>query len=133
MPALQEAPGIAWGRWLFPPLTPALSPLRGEGDAAGVSCHPCAPVRVRKPCALWVLFNNAASCVLIVEDTQRAPSPLNGERAGVRGGNSHQLHGIAEASRQSEVSAPRGGAPQTISGQRVAGPVNTNNKQHTNV
>jgi len=37
----------------FSPLTPALSPLRGEGEEA--------------------------------LDIQRSPSPLNGERAGVRG------------------------------------------------
>ena len=42
---------------VFAPLTPALSPLRGEGDA---------------------------QCVRLIAG-QATPSPLNGERAGVRG------------------------------------------------
>jgi Cu/Ag efflux pump CusA len=66
------------------PLTPALSPLRGEGDAPNVAGDPGTRRRVSTPVA------NAAKSDLIPEGVGRAPSPLNGERAGVRGEDSQR-------------------------------------------
>jgi hypothetical protein len=67
------------------PLTPALTPLRGEGEPTRVRSDPthslsrsASPAHRRaSPCA--------ATDLLPAETPRRAPSPLNGERAGVRG------------------------------------------------
>ena len=84
------------------PLTPALSPLRGEGVAASARVdsearrrasalrsteHRSAPERGVHAASLHESTTtiNAASDVRSLETARRAPSPLNGERAGVRG------------------------------------------------
>jgi hypothetical protein len=65
------------------PLTPALSPLKGEGVAKGAlrgsnsSAAICHRSNTQAP--------NAAIDARLVGVVRRAPSPLNGERAGVRG------------------------------------------------
>src|SRR6266404_393046 len=87
----QYAPNAAWRLSMnrgktcasrtVSPLTPALSPLRGEGVAAGViwnSRGAFAALRLR-------LGGNADPVSLAREPAESPPSPLNGERAGVRG------------------------------------------------
>jgi len=59
--------------WMFSPLTPALSPLRGEGVTVGI--------RERLPSAEPPVQGTVSRS----EVTVPTPSPLNGERAGVRG------------------------------------------------
>ena len=71
------------------PLTPALSPLRGEGVALSAHRKLVACRRVRFV-PDWIGTNNrdttgAADGVPRTKAVRRAPSPLNGERAGVRG------------------------------------------------
>jgi hypothetical protein len=56
-----------------------LSPLRGEGDTSVASIH---AVASRSPEAR---APDAARSLIVVGKPRRAPSPLNGERAGVRG------------------------------------------------
>jgi len=71
------------------PLTPALSPLRGEGVAVdvqrdmGASCRVC----FLPGCAASISKTPRTRSKNIVRHKTacRAPSPLNGERAGVRG------------------------------------------------
>ena len=71
------------------PLTPALSPLRGEGVALDARRNSF--VRCRAQGVSEVLGPNsqeATSAELgigLIQDVRRAPSPFNGERAGVRG------------------------------------------------
>ena len=84
------------------PLTPALSPLRGEGvaldvrrhlDARGrvpVSCSDEQSSRLKREIHTASLIAraealNAATRFPSAGAIRRAPSPLNGERAGVRG------------------------------------------------
>jgi hypothetical protein len=69
----------------FSPLTPALSPLRGEGEAraalgrfTGSWRTPSLRSSTEGARARFVVFDSPASRVV-------SPSPLNGERAGVRG------------------------------------------------
>ncbi len=75
------------------PLTPALSPLRGEGVAVDARHTP--GERRRVPAVSDVRrgeelnVTNAANDVRLTETFRRAPSPLNGERAGVRGENGY--------------------------------------------
>jgi hypothetical protein len=76
------------GPWLFPPLTSTLSPLRGEGDAEGAPRSASAPGRGGKLSPFTEGARHAASGPLTNSDIQRAPSPLHGERAAARGGNS---------------------------------------------
>jgi signal transduction histidine kinase/WD40 repeat protein len=93
------------GRVKDSPLTPALSPLRGEGvamDARGEnqvrSRVPAAENGKRSPASARgvhaassierLTTTNAARDNRFTERDGRAPSPLNGERAGVRGENS---------------------------------------------
>ena len=69
------------------PLTPALSPLRGEGVALDTRRNLRVRRRVR---AVWSRGPGAWGAAQDLEWPRadgRAPSPLNGERAGVRGGN----------------------------------------------
>ena len=73
----------------FSPLTPALSPLRGEGVASDARRILVARRRV---CFASDRINpnnrsasNAVKGDVRAEAIRRAPSPLNGERAGVRG------------------------------------------------
>ena len=68
------------------PLTPALSPLRGEGVATDVRRASVAVDRVSSP-ASSEAATSATKNVAVSNDATRAPSPLNGERAGVRGEN----------------------------------------------
>jgi len=71
------------------PLTPALSPLRGEGVA--LEAHCCAGERCRVVKTTKRIrsnnpnVSNAATCFHSIKGITCAPSPLNGERAGVRG------------------------------------------------
>ena len=66
------------------PLTPALSPLRGEGVAA--EARRTTDTRRRVPAiSSCGAAASAASGELFSDNAGRAPSPLNGERAGVRG------------------------------------------------
>jgi len=73
------------------PLTPVLAPLRGEGDAMETfaSSHdsgrerPCPPAGGDHPSAARC----AETMPLMRTVVRRAPSPLNGERAGGRGEN----------------------------------------------
>ena len=84
------------------PLTPALSPLRGEGFAVDVRRHLNARRRFLAPrsdeprskpgrgiyAASLLAFAeapNAATHFAFAETNRRAPSPFKGERAGVRG------------------------------------------------
>jgi hypothetical protein len=67
------------------PLTPALSPLRGEGVARDARGDADARRRVHAPSLGKAETENAAGDFRTVNDPRRAPSPLNGERAGVRG------------------------------------------------
>ena len=71
------------------PLTPALSPLRGEGARQAVLFQ--ATLRAASP-AFWLLMQSSREGSergegLLYLDARpaRTPSPLNGERAGVRG------------------------------------------------
>src|SRR5437867_1212522 len=69
----------------FSPLTPALSPLRGEGELPPLSSAGLGSggrgllKRVARESRAGEAMGSAAA--------QRSPSPLNGERAGVRGEN----------------------------------------------
>ena len=81
----------------FSPLTPALSPLRGEGVAPDAPRASVARRRVlaasTQPLSIRRFANgrpdsvapNAERVVPLTCAARRAPSPLNGERAGVRG------------------------------------------------
>ena len=70
----------------FSPLTPALSPLRREGVASGARQILEARHRVRLASDLiGPNSSNAANGVACLRSAHRAPSPLNGERDGVRG------------------------------------------------
>ena len=71
----------------LPPLTPALSPLRGEGDAADTRGDSIARRRIPTESSYDQNAKHAAGTTEISKDALRAPSPLNGERAGVRGEN----------------------------------------------
>ncbi len=80
---------IVWLRHqAISPLTPALSPLRGEGVALTVYQHLEAFRRVCSTSEQDRLNNvratNAANYLQRIGVVRRAPSPLNGERAGVR-------------------------------------------------
>ena len=72
---------------VYPPLTPALSPLRGEG--ARTALHdPLTIFAARVHTGAW--FHNESNAEqndLHLNALVATPSPLNGERAGVRGGN----------------------------------------------
>lgn len=78
------------GLGLFPPLTPALL-LRGEGDAAEACFDVPAGRRAHALSSHGEAASNAGSDVLKPETPQRAPSPLNAERAGLRGGSTPRL------------------------------------------
>src|SRR5258705_5255086 len=67
------------------PLTPALSPLRGEGVALVVRLFSQARRRILPRWRHDSVVSTAAKDDVCVEAVCRAPSPLNGERAGVRG------------------------------------------------
>src|SRR5262245_55996331 len=68
----------------FSPLTPALSPFRGEGvDEDGRHDSDTRP-SVSPRCPNEAKARDVAKAVSIMENGGRAPSPLNGERAGVR-------------------------------------------------
>ena len=67
------------------PLTPALSPLRGEGVASDAPRDSDARRRVAAPRPDDPQATSAAATIPSSADNRRAPSPLNGERAGVRG------------------------------------------------
>src|SRR5436190_20398502 len=80
----------------FSPLTPALSPLSGEGVAFDTrripaACHRVGalfdPIGSNNPDA-----TNAANGVARIKAARRAPSPLNGERVGVRGEAVHKVY-----------------------------------------
>ena len=75
------------GTTTFPPLTPALSPLRGEGDAFNSrrSSNPRRRDLTRRLYGRRQKGSNAAHGLTFTKADRRAPSPLNGERAGVRG------------------------------------------------
>jgi hypothetical protein len=85
--AIADAPGCSE----FSPLTPALSPLRGEGEPQLTSG--CFLTRCRMSAGLAINRNATGA----EEDTYqqgrrgRASSPLNGERAGVRGESALQV------------------------------------------
>jgi hypothetical protein len=69
---------------VFTPLTPALSPLRGEGDGSRVS----GKIRARRAWTPPKRARDARTRRGACKDPQAhlaTPSPLNGERAGVRG------------------------------------------------
>src|SRR5436190_18837943 len=74
---------------LISPLTPALSPLRGEGVALDARRNPYGCRRVPSAAEFFgPNTQNAASAAMSVALTDAftaPPSPLNGERAGVRG------------------------------------------------
>jgi hypothetical protein len=67
------------------PLTPALSPLRGEGVTSCVRLNSLAVLRVGATSTCSPRRSDAAEDVMASATPRRAPSPLNGERAGVRG------------------------------------------------
>ena len=71
------------------PLTPALSPLRGGGVARKARFSACERCRVLETTKRTRSNNpnasNAATCFPSTKSITHAPSPLNGERAGVRG------------------------------------------------
>src|SRR5881628_2414082 len=71
------------------PLTPALSPLRGEGVAVLAFWSSSARCRDRRNSPTGRTGTNRGGCVPRRLDVRRAPSSLNGERAGVRGENAH--------------------------------------------
>ncbi len=73
------------------PLTPTLSPLRGEGDAMEASGLSIRSGRARRCSiagggALPAAARFAETGLFRPATVPRAPSPLNGGRAGVRGG-----------------------------------------------
>ena len=97
-------PGKGGTRSELSPLTPALSPLRGEGVGAAASVRVDSEARRRALASSVIAYDSAserdvhtasryegaepaiaARDVPFTETTRRAPSPLNGERAGVRG------------------------------------------------
>ena len=80
------------------PLTPALSPLRGEGVASNARRGPHGRRRVQAFGANVAAAKNAARGIVFTEGVCRAPSPLNGERAGVRGEHARRPHVRAIAS-----------------------------------
>ena len=90
------------------PLTPALSPLsKGRGGATNV-CGPGQRHRraQRVSCVRTEEFNgakDAAQAKQITRATNATPSPLNGERAGVRGVSTARLQVYADSP------APHGG------------------------
>ena len=71
------------------PLTPALSPLRGEGVALEARGNWFGPRRVlgaiERLDSTSTTVMSAAMKLTWLADIRLAPSPLNGERAGVRG------------------------------------------------
>ena len=71
------------------PLTPALSPLRGEGVAKSARWNSKRRCRVCFASDRSGMDNtdapDAAKGFAQIEASRRTPSPLNGERAGVRG------------------------------------------------
>ena len=83
----------------FSPLTPALSPLRGEGVAFGARRIQAARHRVGASSDQIGSINqkatNAANGVVRIKAARRALSLLNGERAGVRGEAVHQAYTFA--------------------------------------
>jgi hypothetical protein len=87
--------------WLFPPLSPALSPLRREG------AHRMSPPVGERLAALQATALNSdrartRRCALERPGALGAsPSRLNGERAGVRGGKGQKPHRPEMASRES--------------------------------
>jgi len=87
------------------PLTPALSPLRGEGDAMRLFGLAGSPGRERtlSIAAEPEQSGDAATAATTPRQpapARRAPSPLNGERAGVRGENDQRARWFAERGRQ---------------------------------
>jgi hypothetical protein len=94
---------------MFPPLTPALSPLRGEADATDTPCRSATGGRVPTRFSEVAAASNAVKRVLLSKDAGRAPSPLNGERAGVRGGKAQRLssnHGVLNVFNYSPTYTP---------------------------
>jgi hypothetical protein len=81
------------------PLTPALSPLRGEGDAEEARRVFEPRRRVATLCSRGGAALSAARRLPLSEGAGRAPSLLHGERAGVRGKTSARLSNFAIGSR----------------------------------
>jgi len=79
--------------WALSPLTPDLSPLRGEGAALDARQNCATHRRVPRVSELFDLNDqdvaSAAMLFALTKEADRAPSPLNGERAGVRGETVH--------------------------------------------
>jgi superfamily I DNA/RNA helicase len=76
------------------PLTPALSPLRGEGVTLDANASSDAQQGASELLAGIQTATDAADAAHSADDATRAPSPLNGERAGARG---EQALGSSEA------------------------------------
>ncbi len=75
---------------VFSPLTPALSPLRGEGDAVMHRLiRETRSLRFGSMRWLWHKTMSASMDTSCAKGVSRFPSPLSGERAGVRGENLH--------------------------------------------
>jgi hypothetical protein len=66
------------------PLTPALSPLKGEGVASGAG-EAAAGITGHGHGATGQAAQDAAATVNVIKTFLASPFPLNGERAGVRG------------------------------------------------
>ncbi len=81
------ASGGSRGFGFVPPLTPALSPLRGEGARTAICDYSTIVAADEPPRNLISWPTNAALGVRTSSALVAAPSPLNGERAGVRGEN----------------------------------------------
>lgn len=107
-----------------PLLTPGLSPLRGAGDAVGA--HRSLADHLRAPAfSLDGLGgSNAASEAIETKTHRRAPSPLNEERAGVRGENLRKATTVQAAQISADSPTSTSGiepltfvmdAPQTLS------------------
>ena len=67
----------------FSPLTPALSPLRGEGEppsAEAIASNSLASGRTELSAR-----ESGSGDAMVRADARHSPSPLNGERAGVSG------------------------------------------------
>ena len=85
---LASAPDDAEAQRAASPLTPALSPLRGEGDGSGALVDSCGdgggqPAgEDRKDC---LTLTDSELGRIVAQASVPTPSPLNGERAGVRG------------------------------------------------
>jgi len=76
------------------PLTPALSPLRGEGVAVDALGNLTRFAAFAAEVSVSDARSYAAAIVELVQSAVRAPSPLNGERAGVRGVNADDATNI---------------------------------------